>query len=75
MTTDAMLLPMSSERKFMFSCRLPTSLVERMDFVARNIDSDALATRSAVVFAAVEAWLPAAEKRLCELGLSPPKGK
>ena len=64
---------MSSERKIMISARLPSDLVDRVAFVARNIDNDALATRSAVVETALESWLPTAEKRLRELGLSPPK--
>jgi predicted transcriptional regulator len=65
---------MTPERKStMVSARLPTALVERVDFVTRNIDSDSLITRSAAVAAALEAWLPAQEERLAELGLIPKK--
>ena len=70
-----MLLAMSSKRKLMISARMPADLIKRVDFVARNIDSDALATRTMVITAAVESWLPEAEKRLCELGVPPPPRK
>ena len=66
---------MSLESKLMISARLPITLVERVDFVARNIDSDVLATRSAVLLAALEFWLPSAEDRLRALGVVPPKRK
>jgi len=66
---------MSSKRKLMISARMPVDLIERVDFVVRNIDSDTLATRTMVITAAVESWLPKAEKRLCELGVPPPKRK
>lgn len=67
---------MTSERKIV-SVRLPAVLVARVDFVARNIDSEAVTNRSAALHAALRAWLPAQEKRLAELGLiekKAPKG-
>lgn len=67
---------MTTERKStMVSARLPTPLVARVDFVTRNIDNDQLITRSAAVAAALEAWLPAQEERLAELGLIPKKAR
>lgn len=49
------------EHKTMVSLRVADSLIGRVDFVAKNTTSDALATRSAVIQAAIEAWLPIAE--------------
>jgi metal-responsive CopG/Arc/MetJ family transcriptional regulator len=63
---------MSSEIKHLVSVRLPAALVERIDFVTRNIDGPAPANRSEAILQAVEAWLPAREKRLRELGLTVP---
>ena len=65
---------MPSESK-MISVRLPLELIERTDFVARNIDDDTLTTRSAVILAAIKWWLPWAEIRLRELGLTLPEEK
>lgn len=45
----------------MISFRLPDRLLSRMDFVAKNTTDDVLATRSAVILAAIESWLPTAE--------------
>jgi Arc/MetJ-type ribon-helix-helix transcriptional regulator len=61
---------MAAKIKYLVSVRLPVRLVERMDFAIRNLDGeDAPSSRSAVILAAVKAWLPAKEKRLRELGL------
>ena len=65
---------MATERKsVMISARLPQATVARVDFVVRNIDTDDVLTRSAALQAALDAWLPGQEKRLVELGLTPPK--
>jgi len=63
----------SNNRSTMISARLPKDTVARVDFVVRNIDNDDLVTRSAALQAALETWLPPQEKRLVELGLTPPK--
>jgi predicted DNA-binding protein len=61
---------MGTERKtVMISGRLPTALVERLDYVTRNIDSDTVKNRSAALREALEAWLPGREDRLRELGI------
>lgn len=61
---------MTSERKSTrISARLPAGVVSRVDFVVRNIDSDAVKNRSAALLAALEAWLPGREDRLRELGI------
>jgi len=57
----------------MLSARLPRALVERVDFVARNIDTPGITNRSAAVYDALLKWLPEQEKRLVALGLAPPK--
>lgn len=44
--------------------RASERLVERIDFVAKNTADSALASRSAVVKAAIEAYLPAFENDL-----------
>lgn len=59
----------------MVSFRLPAALVARVDFVARNIDSEAVKDRSKALQAAVEGWLPAQEERLRELGILPKKAR
>jgi Arc/MetJ-type ribon-helix-helix transcriptional regulator len=65
---------MMLERKStMVSARVPKDLVSRVDFVARNIDSDVIKNRSAAVQAALEAWLPGQEDRLRDLGILPKK--
>jgi len=66
---------MSTERKTMISARLPAALIARVDFVARNIDTEAVKNRSAAVHAALETWLPAQERRLEELGIIPKKAR
>jgi metal-responsive CopG/Arc/MetJ family transcriptional regulator len=63
---------MSTKSKLMISVRLPVSLVERVDFVSKNIGST---SRSAAILDALEAWLDAKEKPLRELGLMGPKRK
>ncbi len=61
---------MAEERKsVMISGRLPAALVDRVDYVARNIDSDTVKNRSTALRAALEAWLPGCEDRLRELGV------
>jgi hypothetical protein len=58
-------------QKIMISMRLPTSLVERLDFIVRNDEANA-ATRSSEIQAAIESWLDNRERRMRELGLEPP---
>jgi predicted DNA-binding protein len=53
----------------MISGRLPKALVERLDYVCRNIDSETVKNRSAALREALEAWLPGREDRLRELGV------
>jgi predicted DNA-binding protein len=53
----------------MISGRLPKALVERLDYVTRNIDSETVKNRSAALREALEAWLPGREDRLRELGI------
>ena len=53
----------------MISARLPTALVERLDYVTRNIDSETVKNRSSALRAALDAWLPGCEDRLRELGI------
>jgi predicted DNA-binding protein len=61
---------MNTERKtVMISGRLPVALVERLDYVTRNIDSGTVKNRSAALREALEAWLPGCEDRLRELGV------
>jgi Arc/MetJ-type ribon-helix-helix transcriptional regulator len=61
---------MDAERKtVMISGRLPKALVERVDYVTRNIDSDTIKNRSAALREALEAWLPGCEDRLRALGI------
>lgn len=61
---------MGSERKAtMVSGRLTKELVERMDYVVRNIDSNTIVNRSAALRDALEAWLVVKEDRLRELGV------
>jgi hypothetical protein len=55
----------------MVSTRASAPLVARVDFVVRNLDSDIVKNRSTAFLAAVEAWLPAQEDRLRELGILP----
>lgn len=67
---------MTPERKTArISARLPAALVVRADFVARN-DVSVPGSRSAVLQAALEAWLPGQEKKLEDLlGPSPKKAR
>jgi predicted DNA-binding protein len=53
----------------MISGRLPAALVERLDYVTRNIDSETIKNRSAALREALESWLPGREDRLRELGV------
>ena len=52
---------MARKRKTMVSFRLSADLLRRVDFIVGNTPNDALASRSAVVVAAIEAWLPGVE--------------
>lgn len=66
---------MTPERKStMVSVRLPTPLLARVDFVARNTD-DYIKNRSVAILAALEAWLPEQEDRLVKLGIIPKKAR
>ena len=56
----------------MLSARLPASLVERMDFVVKNMG---VVDRTAAILEAIESWLQAREQRLREAGLTLPKRK
>ena len=61
---------MDAEQKtIMISSRLPVALVDRLDYVTRNIDSETIKNRSAALREALEAWLPGREDRLRELGV------
>jgi hypothetical protein len=67
---------MARERKTtMVSTRASAPLVARVDFVVRNLDSDIVKNRSTAFLAAVEAWLPAQEDRLRELGILPKEAR
>jgi hypothetical protein len=66
---------MALERKTMVSVRLPAALVARVDFIARNTDSETVKNRSTALHAAVDAWLPAQEDRLRELGVLAKKAR
>lgn len=66
---------MTTERKTMVSARLPVVLVERVDYVTRNTDSQTVDNRSTAVRAALEAWLPGQEQRLVELGVLAKKAR
>lgn len=70
------LASMAAERKTtMVSARASAQLVARVDFVVRNLDSDTVKNRSTAFLAAAEAWLPAQEDRLRELGILPKKAR
>lgn len=65
---------MTPERKTTrIIARVSPAVVARVDFVVRNIDGDAVKSRSAALLAALEAWLPGQEHRLEELGVIPKK--
>ena len=67
---------MASERKsLMISARVPIATMARVDFVVRNIDNDDITNRSVALVAALEAWLPAQERRLEDLGIIPKKAR
>lgn len=68
-----MLASMAPERKTKrIDARMPPTLVARVDFITRNTN-DGITTRSAALVAALEAWLPAQERKLEELGVFPKK--
>ena len=60
---------MADKKSTMISARLPETLVQRLDYVARNTDNEAVTNRSTGLRAALEAWLPGCEDRLRELGV------
>ncbi len=60
---------MNERKTVMISGRLPRALVERLDYVTRNIDSETVKNRSAALREALEAWLPGREDRLRDLGV------
>ena len=68
---------MATERKksTMVSARLPAVLVERVDYVTRNTDSETVKNRSTAVRAALEGWLPGQEDRLREFGVLAKKAR
>lgn len=57
------------------SARMPKALVERVDFVVRNSEPEAIRNRSTALQLALEAWLPSEETRLSNLGLLPKKAR
>lgn len=63
---------MANERK-MISVRLPVALRDRVDFVARNNDSETIKDRSSAIIAAVEGWLPGQEDEIRARGVTVPK--
>ena len=67
---------MGHEKKpsLMASARLPSALVARADFVAKNHEGD-VKNRSDAIRAALEHWLPGQEARLRELGLEVKKAR
>lgn len=61
---------MGTERKStMVSARLPTVLVERVDYVVRNSEPELVRNRSEAFHKALEAWLPNEEQRLIAAGV------
>lgn len=66
---------MTPERKTMVSARLPAGLVTRLDFVARNTDTEGVKNRSTAVLVALESWLIGQEQRLETLGVIPKKSR
>lgn len=63
------------QKSVMLSARLPKPLVERLDYVARNTDSDNVKNRSTALRSAIEAWLPGQEQRLTDLGILQKKAR
>jgi hypothetical protein len=59
----------------MVSARMPSALIARADFVARNTDAEGIKNRSTVLQVALESWLPGQEKRLEDLGVIPKKAR
>lgn len=56
---------MGLERKsIMISARLPSPLVDRVNYVVNNSPVKAVSSRTDVVQAALEAWLPAQEEKI-----------
>lgn len=61
---------MPEERKnVMISARLPTVLIERLDYVARNTPDESVTNRSTAILRALETWLPGQEDQLRKLGV------
>lgn len=58
----------------MVSARLPASLVDRADYVARNTTGP-VKNRSLALQAALEAWLPGQELELTRLGILEKKAR
>lgn len=69
-----MIQTMANERK-MISVRLPVALRNRVDFVARNNDSENIKDRSSAIVAAIETWLPSQEDKIRALGVNVPKAR
>jgi metal-responsive CopG/Arc/MetJ family transcriptional regulator len=55
----------------MISARVPSDLVDRVDYVVRN--QDAVDNRSGAVARALEQWTTAQEQELERLGVKTPK--
>jgi len=51
----------------MVSARLSPLLLERLEYVAKNTDTDGINNRTDCIAAALIAWLPGQEKRVGEL--------
>lgn len=67
---------METERKtIMVSARLPAAIVDRVDFIGRNIDNETIKGRSTAILAALEAWIPTQEDRLRQLGILEKKAR
>lgn len=67
---------MPEDRKnIMISARLPAALVDRLDYVTRNIDTESVTNRSTALREALERWLPGCEDRLRELGVLAKKAR
>jgi hypothetical protein len=73
-TSVVIIAPMAKERKTArVSARLPASLVDRADFVARN--DATVRNRNTAIERALADWLPKREQGLIQLGLTPPHTK
>jgi hypothetical protein len=53
----------------MICVRVPSGLVDRVDYVVRNTDSERVTNRSRAVSAALEGWTKAEELKLEALGI------